>query len=259
MAEMRPQPEIEAGLWRTRVNLATNPAKPLHNMFYFPGLRNNYAVFTLSCPYPTWYLATEGRKVFAMKKSLKPYLAGGLIAAALSLSGPVQASVVTNGSFEDGLNGWTLTRGAWPEVHTGGTLPAQDGAQYIEMDTTDNAVIRQNVLMDVGRYVFSFWYSPNESGSAASSTVRYRLGGFLNGMLTGATTGVTVGGWTQVTVEFLVTATRNYGLVFASYGTVDGNGGYIDNVSIAPVPAPAAGFALLGGLGALIGLRRRKR
>jgi hypothetical protein len=195
-----------------------------------------------------------------MKKSLKPYVAGSVLAAVLTFSGPAVAVTVTNGSFESGLTGWTLSRGN-VDVHTSATAPlnAQDGSTFVELEAGTNGMIRQTVALTVGRYLLSFWYSPNEAGNALSSEIGYRLGGLANGRVNATSSGTTVGNWIQVAVEVQVKQARNYLLGFSAYGKEDANGGYVDNVSIAPIPVPAAGFALLGGLAGLAGLRRRKK
>ena len=65
---------------------------------------------------------------------------------------------------------------------------------------------------------------------------------------------------THYVVSFVYDGTGDF-LFFADSGlySPDDNGGpVIDNIQLAAVPLPAAGLLLLGGLGALGALRRRK-
>jgi hypothetical protein len=51
-----------------------------------------------------------------------------------------------------------------------------------------------------------------------------------------------------------------YALTFRAEGKADSYGGFIDDVSVSPVPVPvpAAGFLLIGAFGGLAALRRRE-
>jgi len=192
-----------------------------------------------------------------MMNLLKKYCIGGAAAAILTLSGPAFAStIINNGSFENGLTGWTVSRGT-VDLETTATapLPAQDGDAMAELVGTTNALLRQTVALHTGRYVLSLWYSPEQASKAATSRLGWNMGGLINGVLSTAN-GASVGNWVQLNVEFLVKKTKNYQLSLANYGKASG---FIDNVAIAPVPVPAAGLAMLGALGALAGLRRRKK
>ncbi len=216
----------------------------------------------------------------------------GLLAAILAasaLTGAAASASVVNGSFEtgvpgnspglvfgsnfadmptsgpswdifSGLNGWTTVRGPGVEVQTNGTLPtidAQDGNYYVELDSSANSAIYQNVALNVGRYVMSFWYSPR-TASQRTNAINYRLSGLAAGQVSNATPGAAVGTWTQISVEFIVTKAKNYRLQFGAAGASDGIGGLLDNVEIAAVPVPASGLVLMGALGGLAALRRRK-
>jgi hypothetical protein len=113
-----------------------------------------------------------------------------------------------------------------------------------------------------GRYVLSFYFSPRD-GNPSSNGIAYSIsGGLLSGSITGPGSGppvTAVGSWTQILAEFIVTTAGSYNLVFAASPTDAGSvGGLIDNVSIAAVPVPAGGLLLLGALGGLAALRRRK-
>ena len=189
-----------------------------------------------------------------MKNFLKKFAVGGAVAAALTLSGPAVAkTIINNGSFENGLTGWTVSRGA-VDIESAPIAP-RDGAAFAELVGTTNALLRQTVKLTTGRYVLNLWYSPEAATKAATSKLGWNMGGLATGVLSTAN-GATVGNWVQLQVEFLVHTTKKYQLSLANYGKA---GGFVDNVSIAPVPVPAAGFVLLGALGALTGLRRRKK
>lgn len=192
-----------------------------------------------------------------MMNLLKKYVVGGAAAAILTLSGPAVAStIVNNGSFENGLTGWTVSRGAVTiETNATAPLPAQDGTAFAELVGQTSALLRQTVSLHTGRYVLSLWYSPEAATQAATSKLGFNMGGLIRGVISTAN-GASVGNWVQVNVEFLARSTRNYQLSLANYGKA---GGFVDNVAIAPVPVPAAGVVLLGALGALAGLRRRKK
>lgn len=220
----------------------------------------------------------------------RPVLHAGLFAAAMALSGAANAAtVVVNGSFEQGvpgntpglqngalfgnlpsgtpssdvwtdLIGWKTVKGPGIEVQTDGTLPtidAQDGEYYAELDSTGNSAMYQTVGLHVGRYMLSFWYN-TETGNFRTDGINYRVSGLLAGKVNGATPGVVVGTWTQITAQFVVKTAKNYRLTFAANGKSEGQGGLLDNIEIVAVPVPASGLALLGAFGGLAMLRRRK-
>jgi hypothetical protein len=220
----------------------------------------------------------------------RPVLHAGLFAAAMALAGAANAAtVVVNGSFEQGvpgntpglvngalfgnlpsgspssdvwtdLIGWKTVKGPGIEVQTDGSLPtidAQDGEYYATLDSGANSAMYQTVGLHPGRYLLSFWYN-TETGNFRTDGVNYRVSGLVAGKVNGATPGVVVGTWTQITAEFVVKTAKNYRLTFAANGKGDGQGGLLDNVEIVAVPVPAGGLALLGALGGLAMLRRRK-
>ena len=215
------------------------------------------------------------------------------LATALAF-GASSASAVTlvNGSFEDdagvaldgqsfdtlatgsgnsswsvfsGLPGWTTASGTGIEIQTENTLglapPPGGGQHYVELDSNNNSSMQQSITFDsIGTYVLSFWYSPRD-GDADSNIIDYSIAS-LTGSVTGPSnvTPVTIVGlWTLIEATFVITDITNpYVLTFAANGTNNSLGGFIDNVSIAAVPVPAGGLLLLGALGGLAALRRRK-
>lgn len=217
--------------------------------------------------------------------------ASGLFALWLA-SAAGASTIVTNGSFETGvpangpglyngaiyadmpgyggwdvwseINGWKTVSGDGIEAQTDGTIgevDAQDGNYYLEMDAAGNSTMQQVVSLLKGSYLLSFWYSPR-TWNEESNGVVYTLGDLVDGFISGPSErqGTAVGGWTQITTLFTVETVGDYALRFGGYGTSDGYGGLIDNVSIevAAVPLPAAGLFLLGGLGGVAALKRRR-
>jgi hypothetical protein len=209
---------------------------------------------------------------------------------ALLLAMPASATIVQNGSFEmdpgtagnggasftglatpgganwaiwDSLPGWTAVPSGGPgiEVQTDetlGTIDAQDGEYYVELDSTANATIRQSVFLETGTYELSFWYSPRLD-DASTNGMSYSIADLFGTLSGPGTDPVTaVGQWTQIVVRFVVGTGGNYDLDFAANTESNSYGALIDNVAIASVPVPAAGGLLLLGLGGLVAMRRRK-
>jgi hypothetical protein len=82
---------------------------------------------------------------------------------------------------------------------------------------------------------------------------------FANLLGTMNSTSAVINDWVKVSYTFTVDGLDNlYALTFRAEGTSNELGGFIDDVSVAPVPVPAAGFLLIGALGGLVALRRRK-
>ena len=163
----------------------------------------------------------------------------------------------------DSLPGWTAVPSGGPgiEVQTDetlGSIDAQNGEHYVELDSTANATIRQNVFLAAGTYVLSFWYSPRESDPDTNG-MQYSIAGLIGNLTGPGSDPVTaVGQWTQIVAEFVVGTSGAYDLDFLATTRNDSLGALIDNVAIAAVPVPAAGGLLLLGLGGLAALRRRK-
>ena len=233
-------------------------------------------------------------------KYVKRFLIG--LAFVTTLAAPAAAStIVYNGSFEAGaptkntsgktfeslpsgskwgvwkaLNGWTTVNGPGIEVQTSGTigpLAAQHGSYYVELDSTGNTTMEQQVKLAKGSYLLSFWYSPR-TGNAASDQIDYSVGDVVKGSVNGlnALLGKPVNGWQKIVAPFTIGGTaagkssgggkgmQEFALRFGAGGPKgDSLGGLMDSVEIVRVPSevplPATGVLLLAGL-AVLGARR---
>jgi len=202
-------------------------------------------------------------------------------AALLIAAGGAQAqasSLVTNGSFEHGgvsensgvLTHWNILNNiyGWTggakgiEIQPNGTVSgvsAFDGRQYVELDTTANSSMWQDLSTTVGNtYTLSFAYMPrpDNAGGKFSNKIEVLWDGGTLGTFSGTNTN---GSWweyerTDLTASFSST-TR---LEFRAVGTSDSYGGFIDNVVVTAVPEPESYALLLAGLG-LIGAIARRR
>ena len=209
-----------------------------------------------------------------------------LTAAALcgALPAFAGANLVTDGSFEGAglaagsddtftgtdLPGWIALSSI--EVRNGLVGTAQDGGDFVELDSTGNSAMATSFNTVKGQaYALTFWYS----GRAASSTYN---AAFAGGIVPGSADGlsVTVAGvtvklasptnttadnlWTPYTATFVGTG-KSMSLLFAATGTDDSYGSSLDNVSVIAVPEPATmammGAGVLGLLG--LGVRRQRR
>lgn len=161
-----------------------------------------------------------------------------------------------------GVQGWTTASSSTRlEVHANrdpNTLDAQDGNYSVSLDGGTNSTIQQTVNLNAGTHILSFWYSP-ENANIATNRIGYSFGSLLSGTVSRGTNGATVGAWTLIQAQFIVRTAGAYVLSFAAMGPANSVGGLLDNVSLAAVPVPAAGLGMLAGLGALGGLKRRRR
>jgi hypothetical protein len=199
-------------------------------------------------------------------------LFGAVFAGALvGLAALPASALVVNGSFEDmtgvgtpmngwgvysGIPGWTTFTGAGIEVQRGnvGGSKAHDGEAKVELDSHNNSGMSQKLMLTKGRYELTFAYKPRVNGNPdATNTIGYAvLGGGLSGTVSRGD-----GIWSIVTGTFLSNG-KELDLRFWADGKSDTLGGYIDSVSVAPVPLPASA-AMLGGAVALAGLAAARR
>jgi len=194
-------------------------------------------------------------------------------AAALFIAAnAVQAStLVTNGSFENpGVSSWGIfssisgwTGGAYgieiQPSNTVGGVTAFDGNQYVELDTTANSSMWQNLSTTANTsYTLSFAYMPRPDtpGGSPSNTVEVYWGGSKLGSFSGKSK---IGPWLEIEFDNLTpTVGPTTRLEFLAAGTSDSYGGFIDDVVVSAVPENETWALLLAGLG-LIGAVARGR
>ncbi|MFL4471479.1 choice-of-anchor C family protein [Tateyamaria armeniaca] len=203
-----------------------------------------------------------------------------IVSAVLGLGAAQMASAATivNGSFEDpdvtgafatfvsgstAITGWTVGSGSVDVVDT--LWIAQEGSQAVDLDGSAVGSIFQTITdLIVGTsYTISFYMSGNPDGPPPVKSMDVSVGantaGYTFDMSGGnAETGV----WELNTFTFTAAATSEV-LTFASTTGGSAYGAAVDDVSIAPsiapVPLPAGGLMLVGGLVGLAALRRRRQ
>ncbi|KPM79344.1 MULTISPECIES: DUF642 domain-containing protein [Pseudoalteromonas] len=179
------------------------------------------------------------------------------IASTIAMAG---TNLVENGSFEntdtvtdhngqwqlfDVIPGWTRSTNAKFEIQTNklGIVPAQDGEQLIELDSTANYSISQAIATTAGnQYEVSFYYSARVTGNEQTNKAEV----FWNSESLAVVNSSTKG-WTKY--SFTVEAdSASSVLSFAGAGTSDSVGAFIDNVVVTEIPAPCAVVTGLYGI-----------
>jgi len=202
--------------------------------------------------------------------SLVALLASGLTASAAPI---LTGNLISNGSFESTtvadaswvnvatMPGWTWLAGPGTgfEIRNHVAGAAQDGSNFIELDTNGNTTIGQYLdnLSTGSRYEVSFWYSPREFQDASTNGIQVFWNGIqLDAPLTA--TGSVGNTWSQHQYSVTAQAGRNL-LSFAAVGTSDGVGGSLDNVSLNRIPEPGTLALTAAALAAALLLPRHLR
>ncbi|MBK9574836.1 MAG: PEP-CTERM sorting domain-containing protein [Rhodoferax sp.] len=193
-----------------------------------------------------------------------------LSALALSLTtlGAQATELVVNGSFEanaqaagtwqiyNALTGWTSgLNGIELRNNVAGT--AQDGVNFVELDTTKNSAMYQTIT-GTGLVTLSFWYSARPN-TGLTNGLGYSLGTFSGSVLNWAINPSSANHWHHYSSVVDLGTSGSSVLSFYARGPSDSYGGSIDNISVtSAVPEPESYGMLLAGMG-LIGAVARRR
>lgn len=181
------------------------------------------------------------------------------------------SNLVVNGSFEQVSAGNTQPAGSWSiynnitgwsgtpniEVRDHVAGDAQDGSNYVELDTNSNSGMSQ-VITGNGWYNLSFWFSPRERVAAGSNGIGFNFGQLSGQVLTSVAGAPSGNVWQQY--SGLVNLNGPTALTFFATGQSDSVGGSLDNVSVtAAVPEPESYAMMLAGLGLMGAIVRRRK
>lgn len=191
------------------------------------------------------------------------------IALSTTLASLAAQAGIVNGSFEanaqaagswniySNLTGWT-GGSAGIELRNGVAGTAQDGANYVELDTTGNSGMSQTVAtLAAQTYELSLWYSPRAGVNGNSNGIEVWWDGAKLGTLNGSGQNQSNHVWRQY--SFNVTGTGSNQVRFVAVGNSDGVGGSLDNISLNAVPEPGSLALVLGAVGAAALVVRRRR
>lgn len=192
-----------------------------------------------------------------------------LLAAVFALAavGSQAANLVSNGSFEANsiangswrtystLTGWTGTPNV--ELRNNVAGAAQDGFNYVELDTSRNSGITQTVF-GTGLVDLSFWYSARPQTGTTTNDLNVSFGDFNASFLHGIGNSTNHNIWQQFTQRIDLGYLGSATLAFSAAGASDGYGGSLDNITVTAVPEPGTYVMFLTGLGMMAAVGRRR-
>ncbi len=167
-------------------------------------------------------------------------------------------SATDNNRRVGSITGWTFG-GYGVEVRNNVAGAAYDGNNFIELDTTQNAWIRQTVsTIKDQEYELTFYASPREGVAQTSNKLKVFWNGTLLDTLKKTGVGNTGNVWDEYSFTVMGTGGNDV-LRFAAAGTSDRFGMGLDNVSLTAVPLPPAAILFGGALFGLAVVGRRRR
>ena len=205
--------------------------------------------------------------LLASVSKAKPLVAAG----ALSLVAlGAQANLIQNGSFEATVQApgtFSISNslaGGWaglPNIELRNNLfgSAQDGSNFVELDTTFNSGITQTFnITGAGNYVLSFWYQARPgtafNTNGLNAIVESSTGSLL---LDSSIRPIANSPWQQFSQSFTATTAGAYTLSIFAIGRSDSLGTAVDSVSVVPEPGTYA--LMLAGLGVVGWMARRRK
>ncbi len=200
---------------------------------------------------------------------LKNFFAAALIGmAGVGAQAATNTNLVTNGSFEatvqnsgtwgtySSLPGWT----GLPTVELRNNVSggAQNGSNFVELDTNRNSGIAQTIFA-TGLVELSFYYSARPGTAAGSNDIGVSFGeSFQSVVLDGVAGGSSGNAWQKFTRVINLGNSGHAVLAFYALGKSDSYGGSLDNISVTAVPEPETYALLLAGLGVMGAIARRR-
>lgn len=176
--------------------------------------------------------------------------------------------MIVNGSFEEydvatggwavfqEIPGWKTISGSGIEVQDNAAGAAYYGSQLVELDSHSNSAMQQLVTTTPGySYLLSFAYSPRINQPAHTNWLEV----LWNNVTIGSFTGVGAAQTQWSIKNYTVVGTGSDSLVFRAFETNDSLGGYLDAVTLNPVPEPATMLLFGAGIAGLAGMARRKK
>jgi hypothetical protein len=176
--------------------------------------------------------------------------------------------LVNNGSFEanpmanggwgvyNNLVGWTGAPNI--ELRNNVAGAAENGVNYVELDVYGNSVMTQTIT-GKGLVNLSFWYSARPKTGAGTNTLGFSLGDLHGTVLDTVGNSTSSNFWQHFIGQADLGTSGSAVLSFYALGKSDSYGGSLDNVSVTSIPEPASYALILGGLGLMGWMSRRRK
>lgn len=172
--------------------------------------------------------------------------------ALLIMSTSTQASLINNGGFEDGLNGWECTYLDGACSTASSSIPQEGDSHFIGYDTTGVGSLRQSVITEIGtEYEVSFYYGSSILSPENNLSLMYGRGMY------GPTLEI-LSTWNYYSHSFIAEyAYSEFDFNFATgYGTGDI---LLDDIKFVKVSVPSPSTSILFVIGlCVLGFIRRK-